>query len=362
MKSFLLILTCLFLLNTSYAKDITFKVSKGGNLDAALNVGSIKVYVWNKDEVKITIDDDEASNLKTSSSGNTVKVNYNPNNTGSGDDLTITIPSSFNVKMMTNAGDVIIEGNLEGNVNINTAGGEVKAGDIKGDAKIFTGGGDVNIGSIGSGNISSAGGDIKLKNVEKDVLVKCSGGDIVVENVNNSADLNTAGGSILLNFAGGNSNITTGGGNINIGKLQKKSSVNTAGGDVNIKSAGGELLIQVASGDIIINDLIGSVKAKTLGGDIKVNIGKNYKGFSYFSTVSGNVHSVVSPDANVKVNVKMKKNNFYSEDDFKESIKSEYKLNSINKSGIYIEASFSVNQGNNGVSYELNNGEVYIKK
>lgn len=361
MKSYLLILTCLLLFNTSYSKDITFKVSKGGTLDAALNIGSIKVYVWNKDEVKITIANDEASNLKAASSGNTVKINYNPNSTGDEDDLTITIPSNFNVKMITNAGDVIIEGNLDGYVNINTSGGFVRAGDIKGDAKIFTGGGDVKIGSIGSGNITSAGGDIRLKNVDKDVRIKCSGGNIVVENINNRADLNTAGGSIYINFVGGISNIVTGGGDIVVGKLQKKSSINTAGGDINIKSAEGELLIQVASGDIIIGDLLGSVKARTLSGDIRVNIGKNYKGFSYFVTENGEVNAVVSPNANLGVTVKMK-NRFYNDEDLKESLKSDYELEMINKRGIYIESVFKVNQGNNNVSFEVNNGNVYIKK
>jgi len=144
----------------------SFNVSKGGKLYINVNPGQIKISAWDKNEVVVKVrglEEDELENVSMTMSGNTVTVKYNPE-WGWGEDagFIVTVPSQFNIEAKTSGGDVDINSDISGDVEVSTMGGEISVKYIKGKTKLSTQGGDVKVGNVyGSLSLNTMGGEYK---------------------------------------------------------------------------------------------------------------------------------------------------------------------------------------------------------
>jgi DUF4097 and DUF4098 domain-containing protein YvlB len=93
-------------------------------------------------------------------------------------------------------------GDVGGNADVATAGGDVEVGRVMGTADLRTAGGDIEVMSAtGEVSAKTAGGDIQLSEIKGSVEAETAGGDIEVEltpSGKRGSVLETKGGDIVL--------------------------------------------------------------------------------------------------------------------------------------------------------------------
>lgn len=205
------------LLSNEYEEGRTksFNVSKGGTLNVNLNVGSINIQTWDKEEVFLKADglsENAFKNLVTNIKGNELYVRYeNYEDDEEGDvTFTFTVPTKFNLDLNTMGGDIFLKNNITGSVSVDTYGGEISSKDILGNAKIETKGGDIKLGDIdGDCTVNTYGGDISIGTIKgKNVKVNTNGGDINIKKSSAGVNAKTYGGDITVSDLGGDSELT----------------------------------------------------------------------------------------------------------------------------------------------------------
>ena len=159
--SIILIVVSSFLLSVTIKaqdgyKTKTVNVEKGGSLKMKVQYGDIIVTTWDKNEisVKYEYDQDTGDAVSIEKSGNTVTIISNQQ--ANSDEYELSIPSELNINLATQGGDVTVNNNLTGSVDIATSGGDITIQNIIGDVKLSTAGGDIQTGNLdGKINISA---------------------------------------------------------------------------------------------------------------------------------------------------------------------------------------------------------------
>jgi DUF4097 and DUF4098 domain-containing protein YvlB len=268
----LLLLIIAAQLITAQNFERSFKAGKGGDLSIITHAGNIIISVWDKEEIIISADDE----LKISANGNS----FTTRAAGYIDEIRVTMPSRFNLKIKSSAGNIKIRDDLSGSIEVVTSGGDINFKNINGDAKISTGGGNIKGNDIaGSFSLVSSGGNVELSLIQDKSFIKTSGGNIKIGSVKNDIDIFTAGGNITMASAAGTSQVKTSGGNITVNENTGRLSVSTLGGNIKIKG-NGSIQAQTNAGNIsidITSQLLGKIDASTLTGDIRLHIPSNLK-------------------------------------------------------------------------------------
>lgn len=356
--------------NSEQERTKTFNVSSGGKLYINVNPGSIKISAWDKNEVVVKVrglENDELDNVEMELKGNAVSVVYNPE-WGWGDDaeFVITIPTQFNIEAKTSGGDVGINSNISGNVDISTMGGDISTRDVKGKAKLSTQGGDVKVGNIAGGlTLNTMGGDIRVGDVKGEFAkVSTMGGDIIIGKVASGIGATTYGGDISVSGIGGNADLQTMGGNIQINDVNGKVQLDTKGGNISVKNANGSVKAVTYAGEIELIGITGSVEAKTMSGNITAEINPTAGSQSRLFSQNGEVELTVPTNAKADIeaeikswgNIKYIKDTYSISSDFPEKESGDYNSKrSINRS-------YSLNGGGSKISITTTNGNIRINK
>lgn len=347
--------------NDNAGKVVSFKVSKGGKLNATLMSGNINILTWNKDEVSVrmeNIDRDEAAPYSINQSGNTINIKSSIGINRNNSDIQITVPSEFNIYIKTYQGNVKLLSSLKGNfqasigggnisledvngyVNIKTSGGNIATANILGDADISTSGGNITTGNIsGKGDIKTMGGNIILKDVGKDAIVKTSGGDISIRNIGGNVDAKTFGGSI------------------DILKVSGNASLKTSGGDIKLNGVSDYIDAETKGGDIQLHNVYGSVNAETLSGDIIVELKSAGNKPSRISTLNGSIKLYVDPNLKATVSAKA-----IGGGDSESLIKSDFSPITVNKHPNGEDNVYKINGGGVYINLSAINSGIEIKK
>lgn len=348
----------------------SFQVGKGGSLEISTGVGDIHIAVWEKNEVfvkAVGISDEDAEDLDMNQSGNTVRVEFRPEDGSSSHvRFDINVPSQFDIDIRTSGGDIEVLGSLTGTVKGSTSGGDIRLGNLRGKANMSTSGGDIETGDIeGNVNLKTSGGDIRMGTVGGDAEVSTAGGEISVRNVGKQLRAKTAGGNIEIGDVGGDASASTAGGNIRAGKVSGSASLSTAGGDIELRSATGTVKAKTAGGDLRLENVYGSVEGSTAGGNIQADIIPGNKGGSKLKTAGGDVNLSVPVDARatIKALIRIDRRNWkrYS-DQF--DIRSDFKLENYEKDehSREIRATVNLNGGGELITLETAMGNIEIRK
>ena len=211
----------------------TFAAEKGGTLEVNLNPGEIFVKTWSKNEVLVKIDgldDREAEELRFQERNGNVSVEYEGEwGWGKNADYYFTIPEIYTLDISTTGGDIVFHNDIDGNVKVQTMGGEIELLSVTGDVSLETMGGEITVGDIdGSSYISTQGGDIKAGNLKgRSREIKTMGGDISIQSVNEIRQVTTYGGEIKINSVNKNIEVTTFGGDIKVAECKEGIKANT---------------------------------------------------------------------------------------------------------------------------------------
>jgi DUF4097 and DUF4098 domain-containing protein YvlB len=241
--------------------------------------------------------------LNINQDGNRVHVRFNSKWGWSEDvEFKITLPSQFHLDLNTSGGDVTLNSNMNGNMNIRSQGGDLTCQDVIGNVDLHTSGGDVSVGNInGELNIKTLGGDITTKRISGEgASVETMGGDISVEKVGDGLAAKTYGGDIEVGDAGNSVRAKTLGGDIILGKVDGSVRMETNGGDLICKGANGSVEAKTLGGDINLENVKGRIEASTKGGDITAEL-LEVEWSSEIASSSGEIELSISQDVNATI-------------------------------------------------------------
>jgi DUF4097 and DUF4098 domain-containing protein YvlB len=342
-----------------------FKSAPGKSLEVDMTTQyDITVTGWDKDLILVESDiekgDDEEESLNFHHTNGNLKINSGFMDHG-GSELNIRVPKTFDLDLATMGGDIRIE-NIEGEIVGKTMGGDLEFFDLKGSLEFTTMGGDVEVyNALISGELKTMGGDLDFENVAGTLKASTMGGDVSFRSSKKDMPKKDA----------GELQLSTMGGDIRVDSAPMGVSVNTMGGDIIIRSAGKYVKANTMGGDIDINEIDGSIKATTMGGEVNAQmVGDPDKGDRdvKLSSMGGSIRLTVpaglSMDFDIKLTyTKQGKKQYTIQSDFpitlKESESWDYSQGSPKK---YIFGSGQVAGGKNKIKIETINGDIVIKK
>src|SRR6266850_814641 len=155
----------------------------------------------------------------------------------------VTVPSSYNV-------------------DINTEVGDIETQDIGGTASLRTQGGNIRAGRIGGAGLRDASSGRLVARLET------QGGHIQVLDVAGDLTAFTAGGHISAGNIAGDASLRTGGGQIDFGEVRGSVHEQTGGGGIRVVTVSGPMEVESSGGSICLTRVAGSVQAATSGGTI----------------------------------------------------------------------------------------------
>jgi len=357
-------------LSLSYAqedKEKTFNVSRGDKLKVSSSFGNISYNLISGSEVKViakNILSSELLQLRMERRGSTIDIKFDGGDSRNFS-FEISGPATLNLDFSTGGGNVAVNGNVDGFVDISTAGGNISTGDINGNADISTAGGNIKINNVnGNADVSTAGGDMKFGDINGTADISTGGGNIKIGSIMKSADVSTGGGNISIDNIGGNADVSTGGGNIKVERVSGSADLSTGGGNIKLASATGKVDVSTGGGNIRLNNIRGTVDASTGAGNISADILPEGQGKSDMTTGMGNITLTIPESAKVTiiatVHIMM-----WDEDENKlENIKSDFEPTSVNRhrEGKYVEAKFELNGGGSLIEVSTAMGDIELRK
>lgn len=232
------------------------------------------------------------------------------------EEITGTLPSSRNLKVVTDIGSIAVAGGNNGDIrftirkrsylsNEDAARRSFQQFQVsavkRGDFAVFEGssdgghnrkfsadfiltvprdmalvklnsdGGSINVKSIaGRLEAETGGGSVHLDDLGGMTMAETGGGSIDVGSTNGELKLTTGGGSIRVVSAKGNVMASSGGGSVSVGRAASVK-VETGGGSVDLGTCTGEAMVETGGGSIDLGSINGPVTLETGGGSIKLN-------------------------------------------------------------------------------------------
>ncbi len=148
-------------------------------------------------------------------------------------DLTIMIPESLKISLVTASGDVDIS-DIMSDAEISTASGDIDAENVKGFLKVNVASGDVDVKNTAGLIIASASGDITAVDVDGDAIISITSGDIDLKNINGNIDLKTVSSDIHAENVKGDAAVKGTSGSIDFAGIAGSVNVFTASGDISV--------------------------------------------------------------------------------------------------------------------------------
>jgi hypothetical protein len=285
---------------------------EGGKLILRADVGSVeitpgpgnqlegravlRVYTRNEDKARRVFDAYHLSARSIEGGGVYVSGEFSGSrhHDGSvGAEFDIKLPARFNLDVETQGGDIGLQGPLQGEARLTTAGGDIHATDISGPIRVETAGGGISLGNLGArAEARTAGGSIQIGNIRGDATIETSGGEIHVGQVEGTLRAETAGGDVVIGGAAGQVDAQTAGGQIQVGPTGGSVRAETAGGSIRLRGARGPVVAETEGGSIDLLQLGAGVRASTSAGRILAEFDASAKTFvaSQLETSAGDVY------------------------------------------------------------------------
>ena len=339
-------------------------VAAGGELRVSLPQGDVVIHVWDRNQVSVVADGVDRNGLRVEKNGDSVDVTLGGRGSRWGDvEIEISVPRRFTLDIGTGGGDVTVQGDLEGLLEVSTSGGDIDFNDVQGEVRVTTHGGDVDGGDVsGDSEVRSHGGDISLGNVGGKLDVTTHGGDIELREVGGDLRAKTLGGDIDATRVGGLADLTTQGGDINLDSVAAEATLRTAGGDISMRTAEGPVTAQTAGGDVEFRLVRGWINAVTAGGDIEVELIPAGSQGSTLESRGGDVTLILPADARVTVEARVRIRGFWKgkKDDY--GIESDFATSQYDERETEITGTYQINGGGPVVQIETVNGMIRLLK
>ncbi|MFA8342328.1 MAG: DUF4097 domain-containing protein [Rhodothermaceae bacterium] len=340
----------------------SFNVSSKGTLTISLRVGNITIETWNKPKVTIisnNLSESALDDISITREGDNIEFDfYGSSSRQSLNIFTFVVPENFNIVSKTNSGDIELFGQLKGNFEGNTSGGNFALDDIEGNVNVHSGGGDLDLQFVGGIlKADTFGGDIDVEDVNgKHADIKTKGGSINVGRVKGELSAHTYGGDIRIDFAGNHSEILTYGGDIRLVKCEGNIITDTRGGDVKVYNAKGFIEARTNGGDLVLKNIIGGVDARTNAGSIYAQLSPEGKLDSELRSLRGDIELVIPSKSNIAIDAKIRSTLG------KDLISSDFEPVTYKNRRNTLTATYKTGNGKNRITLSTVSSEIKIKK
>jgi hypothetical protein len=340
---------------TPWSKTITPKAED--TLIVYVDPGNLQIIPTDKKDIVFTaqgIEQAEQEKIQVASKNKEVRLDFRGDKTGNGV-FVVQLPAGFNIDSYT-SGNVDAKGNLTGRIKIKTNAGNVTLADVDGNLVIDSQGGDIATGSIKGDASITTNGDIETQDVSGTLELKNQSGDSFVKSVGGNANARVADGDLSIGEVGGNLTAQAGVGDVDFHKVAGMATVNTDSGDIDFFEGVGMIIAQSNSGDITLRKVAGAVDARTEDGDISAEMLSGAGNSSKFYSRDGDIDLSFSNEAKATVEAKVTGQGV-DEDD--EPLMSDYPpVSDKNK----LAAKYEINGGGDSIMIEAVNGEIALKK
>lgn len=355
-------------INVAQNVEKTYKVTPGTMVELFVEIGSIEVSTGNANEVKLVIENAEGdeSDLQVTESSKKLQIRYNNRDEHFDSECSLVVPKQSNLTLKTAAGNITINNDINGSIDLNTSGGNIDFNNVTGIVEVHTSGGNINGGNIDSdAEINTSGGMINVGDLGGKAELFTSGGNVSVGNVVKEAKIKTSGGNIIVGNVGGDAELKTAGGNISIRNVEGNVEAKTAGGNINVNSAVGKVDVRTAGGNLILSNITGSIDAKTAAGSIQAELNPNNNGRSELSTSVGDLFLTIPSDAKATIEVTIITHDWsWDEEDLDvdDYLKVNFEPETIDIKNGKIEAVYKLNGGGHFIEMETYMGKIEITK
>lgn len=340
----------------------TLTVEKGGTLEVNLNPGDVYVKTWDKNEILVKVDgldEDETDELRITQKNGNVEIEYDGRmGWGRSAEYYFTIPNAYSIDVNTTGGDIAIQDNVKGSVQLQTMGGDIDLRSVDGNLKVETMGGDIEMSNAtGEAYISTQGGNIKVGKLSGSTKeIKTMGGDISIDEVAKIGKITTFGGDISIRTANNRLECTTFGGNIEIDECKESVKADTYGGNVLIRGANGDVDVSTGGGNITLKNITGTITARTGAGDVYAELNSDSRKSSIIRTNSGSIEFYVIGNSQMTISAQV--DSYHSGSG---TIQSDYE-GKISKNRGDMKGEFEINGGGVEVKLRATNGTIIINK
>jgi hypothetical protein len=245
---------------------------------------------------------------------------------------------------------------VEGELEVETGGGNLMVDRVGGDCRLFTGGGDMEIGEIGGGLQATTGaGGIHARLVRGQAVLETNGGDIVAGEVGGAVRAETGGGGVRIGSAGGAVSAVSGGGQIVVEKAAGTVTLRNMAGAVQVGSAAG-VRCESGSGGISLARITGPMRVSTSMGNIVANLLGSKLADSFLATGSGDITVLIPSNLGVTIQAQNDRA------DTLRRITSDYPQVRVRRQGTRLVAAGVVNGGGPLLQITGMGGTIYIKR
>ena len=278
-------------------------------------------------------------------------------------DFIVTIPKNFNIEFWSSSGDIRINDDIIGNIDLKASSGDLSGRKVTGEIKFSLSSGDIKLSELDGkldGNTSS--GDIDIRVLNGDIYAHTSSGDIEIRELKAArGNISTSSGDVDITEMSGNISMKTSSGDVTIDKADGPVSVRCSSGDVKIDEVTGDLELNTSSGDVDVRGAGGSVDISTSSGYARVdliNAGAKRNRVSIRSR-SGEISLGVPAgiNADIDARIRLSSRDYYD----RYEISSDFPID-ISESRRYLTGKGKINNGGILITLETSNDNIFILK
>jgi DUF4097 and DUF4098 domain-containing protein YvlB len=257
---------------------------------------------------------------------------------------------------ITTSDGVVNAAGVDGNLDVDTGGGELFADHIRGDCRLITGAGDVRVGEIGGTlRVSTGGGKIQVRSVHGEATLETNGGDVSLDKSGGPVRAETGGGGVHIGSAGGTVSATSGGGEIIVEKAGGIVTLRNMAGPVQVGSAAG-VRCESMSGGVRLANITGPMRVSTSMGSILASLLAGRLGDSFLATGNGDITVLIPSNVGVTIQAQNQMS------DSLRRIVSDFREIQPRRQGTRLVAEGSVNGGGPLLQISGTGGTVFIKR
>jgi len=255
--------------------------------------GDVEIRTWGESKVHVELrklvhgeKEDEArrkaAELKLTVVPSSGAVSIRAEGSPSGDvssDLTVTLPESSNLQVITTKGSVAVHG-IRQDVRIQTAHGDVEAADLGGRVEVV-----------------NDDGSIRLQRVHGPVILRTAHGDVEGSDLGSSAEVNCDVGDVQLSRVAGAVKVTQSHGDVR---------VEEAGGEAHVSASNADVTVAGVAGHAEILDEHGAIRVERARSDLKLTaphceVEVEHLGGSLTANLEGDPITATSVEGGVKI-------------------------------------------------------------
>ncbi|MGH3509799.1 MAG: DUF4097 family beta strand repeat-containing protein [Nocardioidaceae bacterium] len=147
-------------------------------------------------------------------------------------------------------------------------------------------------GRLGETTVKSGSGEVRIEQVDANVLVETGSGDIVVGLVSGALRVKSGSGDVGIDKVEGPISVSTGSGDVQIATAGDVVQTKSGSGDTTIGDAAKDVSVSTASGDLVVDTMHrGELRANNVSGDIRVGVPTGTPVWTDIHSLTGSVRS-----------------------------------------------------------------------